>query len=321
MPASVFSHLPHTLSSERPSGLNPGYRPDVDGMRAIAALAVVGVHLDLVPGGFVGVDMFFVISGFLISGIILRALAKGKFSILGFYTKRVKRIFPALLAVFVTVIVVGWLTLLPEEYARLGREVAEGAGFVRDLSQYWRTEDDSDVSPLGIELIHLWSLGVEEQFYLLWPLFLLIAFKLRKWGLVLGIMVMSLSFIDNIALSSRGHLAAYFAPLPRLWELCLGGVLAHMELELLHASKADGDGVFRRLPGFLNPQLLSLAGTALILGSLLLIDNPNYFPGWQGLAPCLGTFLLIAAGPKGCVNRYVLSLRPLVLIGLISYPI
>jgi len=158
----------------------PRYRPDVDGLRAIAVLAVVGYHAfpDLVPGGFVGVDVFFVVSGYLITGLILGSLERGRFSFAEFYARRVKRIFPALIAVLLSCGALGWFVLLPDEYRQLGKHVAAGAGFVSNF-MLWREADYFDVLSDLKPLLHLWSLGIEEQFYIVWPI-LLYAFWRRR---------------------------------------------------------------------------------------------------------------------------------------------
>jgi peptidoglycan/LPS O-acetylase OafA/YrhL len=141
------------------------YRPDVDGLRAVAVLAVLAFHAfpEALPGGFVGVDVFFVISGFLISGLILQGLQHGTFSFADFYWRRVRRIFPALVLVLAACLALGWLVLLPDEYSQLGKHVAAGAAFVSNIV-LWREAGYFDVAAALKPLLHLWSLGVEEQF-------------------------------------------------------------------------------------------------------------------------------------------------------------
>jgi peptidoglycan/LPS O-acetylase OafA/YrhL len=169
------------------------YRPDIDGLRAIAVLAVVIFHaspLNL-KGGFIGVDIFFVISGYLITSILLKDLHQGRFSVLDFYIRRANRIFPALILMLLTVFGLGWFALLPDEYAQLGKYMAAGAGFVANLA-LWRDlgyfDTASDLKPL----LHLWSLGVEEQFYFVWPLALWLGFK-RRWNLLTLTILVSLA--------------------------------------------------------------------------------------------------------------------------------
>src|SRR6185436_1573279 len=157
------------------------YRPDIDGLRAVAVLSVVGFHAAsrFVPGGYVGVDIFFVISGYLITSIIARQLNQGRFSLVDFYARRCKRIFPSLIIVLLAVLAYGWLVLLPNEYERLGEHIAAGAGFVSNFV-FWRESGYFDKVAESKPLLHLWSLGIEEQFYLLWPPLLILAWK-RKW--------------------------------------------------------------------------------------------------------------------------------------------
>src|SRR6266404_5827071 len=156
------------------------YRPDVDGLRAIAVLAVIGFHAApaWVAGGFVGVDIFFVISGYLISGIILDNLVRGTFSFADFYSRRIKRIFPALSVVLAAVLAYGWLVLLSDEYSEVGKHVAAGAGFVSNLVLRKEAGYFDTAAELKL-LLHLWSLGIEEQFYLAWPLFLFVSWRYR----------------------------------------------------------------------------------------------------------------------------------------------
>src|ERR1700683_2698817 len=161
-----------------PSPQHTQYRPDIDGLRAIAVLSVIGFHAfpRVVWGGFVGVDIFFVISGFLISSIIYNALRKNAFSYIEFYVRRIRRIFPALLVVLAACVVAGWFVLLPDEYKQLGLEVAAGAGFASHIL-FWSQAGYFDTEAAIKPLLHLWSLGIEEQFYLLWPLLLALLYQ------------------------------------------------------------------------------------------------------------------------------------------------
>jgi peptidoglycan/LPS O-acetylase OafA/YrhL len=300
------------------------YRPDVDGLRAIAVLAVIVFHAapTLLPGGFVGVDIFFVISGFLISGIILRALARGSFSLLEFYARRVKRIFPALIVMLVGIWAIGRVVLLPDEFQKLGKHIAAGAGFVFNLTLYADTK--TYFGAITSPLIHLWSLGVEEQFYLIWPLFLLATWRLGKGQFGMIVSAAAVSFTLNVAAVSSHPLASFYLPWNRLWELALGAALAHAQVR-----KTAWIGVTRLAWSARWPPLASLfgthgrgiIGTVLLLASLAFINEERAFPGWWALAPCLGAFLLISAGPQGWVNRFVLSRPSMVFIGLISYPL
>ena len=158
-----------------PSQVGLHYRPDIDGLRAVAVIAVVLYHVfpGASLGGFVGVDIFFVISGFLISGIILKELHHGSFSFADFYARRIRRIFPALLVVLTVSLAFGWLTLLPNEYAALAKHTVGGAAFVSNLV-LWRDVGYFNTAAQSKPLLHLWSLGIEEQFYIGWPFLLVL---------------------------------------------------------------------------------------------------------------------------------------------------
>jgi peptidoglycan/LPS O-acetylase OafA/YrhL len=287
----------------------PAYRPDIDGLRAIAVLAVVGFHAfpRLDPGGFVGVDIFFVISGFLISTIILAKLASHSFSFQDFYARRARRIFPALLAVLAACLVAGWVLLLPFEYKELGKQIVGAAGFASNFL-LWHEAGYFDASGEAKPLLHLWSLGVEEQFYLLWPL--LLFFSRGRRGLMLaGTALLALaSFAYSLHATHHAPGAAFFSPASRWWELMAGGLLAQLVAHRGVLGGAIGN-------------VASLTGLALIAATLLLLDQTQAFPGWWALAPVLGTFLVLFAGPTAWLNRVVLSNRALVGCGLISYPL
>src|SRR4030065_1483737 len=189
------------VPSEQTHLTHPKYRADIDGLRAIAVLSVVGFHASpyWIRGGFVGVDIFFVISGFLISSIILSNLSKGTFSFAEFYARRIKRIFPALILVMATCYVFGWFVLLPDEYKQLGKHIIAGAGFVSNFC-FWQEAGYFDNSADTKPLLHLWSLGIEEQFYIVWPLLLYLALKRRFNFLFLAITIFAISFSVNVGI-------------------------------------------------------------------------------------------------------------------------
>ena len=192
------------------------YRSDIDGLRAVAVLTVLGFHAfpTWVTGGFIGVDIFFVISGYLISGIILGRLAVATFSFADFYVRRIRRVFPALLVVLAACLVAGWFLLLPFEYKIFGKHVAAAAAFASNFL-LWKEASYFDLDSELKPLLHLWSLGVEEQFYLLWPAILFVAWK-RKWNLFWVIAcVASLSFAIDLAIVERYRTAAFFSPATR----------------------------------------------------------------------------------------------------------
>ena len=182
----------------KPLGISAGktahvdYRPDIDGLRALAVLSVIFFHLEpsRLKGGFVGVDVFFVISGFLISSQLILALRRGTFSYSGFYVRRIRRISPALILVFISVLVAGWLLLLPQEYVQLGKHVVASSLFLSNIV-LWTEAGYFDIMSSSKPLLHLWSLGVEEQFYIVWPIVLALSWRTGllqlKW-LVAGLL-------------------------------------------------------------------------------------------------------------------------------------
>jgi peptidoglycan/LPS O-acetylase OafA/YrhL len=284
------------------------YRPDIDGLRAIAIAAVFVFHVNpaLLKGGFVGVDVFFVISGFLIIGIILEGLKTRTFSLADFYARRVRRIFPALILVLVAVWGLGWHFMLPEDFRELGKQIFAGAAFGSNLLTYSQV-GYFDAPAATKPLLHLWSLGVEEQFYLVTPLALIALANSRipmAWAL--GVAAAA-SFALNILVVRYDQAAAFYLPFTRFWELLVGGGLAYTALH--------------------RPEKLALAqhwgfscvGLVLIGGSTL-VTPAALFPGWWAVPPVLGSALIIAAGPNTAFNRALGSPIP-VGIGLISYPL
>lgn len=284
------------------------YRSDIDGLRAIAILSVVLYHAHeaLLPGGFTGVDVFFVISGYLITKLIAADIAKGRFSIARFYVRRTKRIFPALFVVLLATLVAGAFLLPPSELRALGRSVAATAAFVSNIA-FWQDTGYFDVAAETKPLLHTWSLAVEEQFYLLWPLalFLLTKMRVNLRGAV-GVAIV-LSFVVSCYAAVARPAEAFFLLPPRAWELLAGAALALGLLPTPSSARAR--------------DAAALAGLVLVAAGVLFLDRASYFPGWNALLPCVGTALLIAASEQGdnVVARQLLSRRPMVLVGLISY--
>ncbi len=294
------------------------YRPDIDGLRALAVLAVVGYHAfpDAVPGGFAGVDVFFVISGYLITGIIARAIASDRFSLADFYRRRARRIFPALVLVLVATLVMGWLLLRPEAYANLSMQTIAGGLFSANI-WFWLKTGYFDPAAEMKPLLHLWSLGVEEQFYLVWPLLLMLLALLRPRARALAWLfavtaVALLSFGLNLVMTDHHSVDAFYLPYARFWEPLAGASLALWEMR--HPAAVS------RGPSRMK-SALSLAGLLLIVSAIALLAKSMEYPGWRAGLPVLGAVLLIAAGPGSLAARYVLSRRLMVGIGLISYPL
>ena len=302
-----------STSSPQLSGYSV-YRPDIDGIRALAVLSVVAFHAfpDLIRGGFIGVDIFFVISGFLISGILFNDLAQGRFSITDFYVRRIKRIFPALILVLLACFVFGWFALLADEFKQLGKHMAAGAGFVSNIV-LWSEAGYFDTSAETKPLLHLWSLGVEEQFYFVWPLLLWLAWKMRINQLWMLAAIALISFVFNVATVHTDGVAAFYLPFSRFWELLCGALLAYLTF---HQSKRLQR--FRQSP---LANLGSMTGLLLIVAAICIVTKEDAFPGWWALLPEVGAILMLAAGPTAAFNRKILSSRVLVWFGLISYPL
>jgi peptidoglycan/LPS O-acetylase OafA/YrhL len=284
------------------------YRLDVDGLRAIAVIAVLAFHAFplIFPAGFIGVDIFFVISGFLISGIILDGLKGGTFTFVDFYSRRVRRIFPALAVVCAACLAFGWVALLPDEFRSLGKHVVGGATFISNIILL-RESGYFDVNAQLKPLLHLWSLGIEEQYYLVWPAVLFICRnRSRKTAMVIAV-TGAISFAMNLYLTRTHPSAAYYLPFSRFFELMIGSALAFITRHI-HTG-----------PRFSN--LKSFAGVAMLVTCFVLIDPQSYFPGWWAAWVCGGTYLLIDAGQTSWFNRRVLSSAPLVWLGRISYPL
>ena len=311
---------------------HPAYRADVDGLRALAIIPVLLFHAfpTVVPGGFVGVDIFFVISGFLISSIIFRGLQRDRFSFTGFYANRIKRIFPALLLVLGVCAVFGWFSLLPDEYAQLGKHILGGAGYVENFVLR-RESGYFDTSSFLKPLMHLWSLGIEEQFYLTYPFLLWAVWRLRGNLLAVIVPLVLISFSLNVWQVGSDAVSSFFLPQTRFWELWVGGALAYVDIfmpEVARRMTGSWAGLVSRLPvqqqtsssAAIVHNILSVIGMVLI-GIALLRVRESAFPGWWALLPVCGASLLIVAGPTAWINRRILSNRVAVFVGLISYPL
>lgn len=280
------------------------YKPHIDGLRALAVLPVVAFHLDIsaLPGGFTGVDVFFVISGYLITGTIVSDLGKGRFSILEFYKRRILRILPALAAVILFVMAVAAMLMLPLEVGAIGRSAAASALFVSNIL-FWQTSDYFAGSAEANPLLHTWSLSVEEQFYVVFPLLMVLLARYARGRFLLPIAAGTvLSLALCVAATATSPTFAFYAIPTRAWELGIGACLA----------LAPGLGGRGPRP------LLAALGAVLVCGSFLLITEEGGFPGAVALFPCLGAALLIGCAEGTRVGRF-LSGRVMVWIGSISY--
>ena len=299
------------------------YRPDIDGLRAIAVLAVLGYHAfpQYFPGGFVGVDVFFVISGFLISAIIFKHLSRQDFSLADFYARRARRILPALCLVLAACLAFGYYVLLPDEFQTLGKHMTAAAGFAANLS-FWRDSGYFATAADANPLLHLWSLGIEEQFYLAWPLFVLVLWK-RRFNIVVIVGLLTLaSFALNLALVTPKPTADFYFPLSRFWELGLGCMLAAAE------RAQPGQRITRAGLRYLIPApvralggQLSVIGVALIAVAIFSYDSHTPFPGVAAVLPTAGAMCVIAAPRGSWFSDRMLAARAMVFVGIISYPL
>ena len=288
----------------------PAYRPDIDGLRAVAIVSVVSFHAAswLVPGGFAGVDVFFVISGYLICGIIDRDVGAGRFRFADFYARRARRILPALLALLLAVGVIGCVVFSARELWEFGIE-AIGALFGVANVKFWLKNnyfaDDSPVLPL----LMTWSLGVEEQFYLFFPGLMLAIGRLtvRRRLLVLAGLTL-LSFSVSVVGTARYPSASFYLLPARAWELGAGAMLAVWSADPVRAGP----------PSAWIGHAVGLAGLAAIVTALFMFNGSTPFPGYAALLPVLGTVMLLYA-ETGMVNRHLLASPPFVAIGLLSY--
>ena len=303
---------------------HPKYRSDIDGLRAIAVLAVVVYHAfpKFFQGGFIGVDIFFVISGYLITTIIFKGLESGEFGFLGFYARRVRRIFPALIVVLTACIFIGWVALLGDEYKQLGKHITAGATFTSNfilLNEAGYFDNLADTKPL----LHLWSLGIEEQFYILWPILLWLSWRLKFNLLLITLFFAVASFAFSLYEIKGDVVSAFYTPHSRFWELLSGSLLAWV---ILHKNKINT--LIQRnfqmsgwdfQTAFCNA--LSILGFLLLTLGFWRINKDLSFPGKWALIPVIATVLLIAAGGQALINRTLLSNKIVVWFGLISFPL
>ncbi len=308
------------------------YRPDIDGLRAIAVLLVVGFHAfpEFIQGGYIGVDIFFVISGFLITTIISKNLRNETFTIKDFYARRILRIFPALLLILIFCWVAGWFLLLPDEYSRLSVQILAGTAFFSNIL-FWIQGGYFDLASISKPLLHLWSLGIEEQFYIFYPLLLYVAWR-RSYNilrilfvLILIFLSLNLYFVNSneiiVKIGSIDFIVSntFYSPFTRFWELMVGGVLALNNHPRIIANKFSQSTY--HISSFSNAQ--SLLGVTLVVSFLAFYpyNNSESQAGAWMLLPVIGAYLLISAGPDSWFNKKVLSSRLFVWLGKISYPL
>ncbi|SKC22461.1 Peptidoglycan/LPS O-acetylase OafA/YrhL, contains acyltransferase and SGNH-hydrolase domains [Kosakonia radicincitans] len=294
--------------------MNVRYRADIDGLRALAVLLVFAYHLRLpfFTGGFIGVDVFFVISGFLITGIVVRSIDEGKFSFADFFNRRIKRIVPNVLLVTICTLIAGWFILLPNDYASLIDSSLFTSIYAANFFFWYVTGAYFSSASDEMPLLHMWSLAVEEQFYFVWPLILIVLCKLFK-GKHLGIFSVALAVISfaisqHITITDAGY--AYYMIHTRSGGLLLGSALALMHRDYKVARN-------------FNSSVAVIIGTAMIFWSAISIDSTSTFPGINSAIPSLGAFLVIAGGSgfRSNIASRIYSIKPVVWVGLISFSI
>ncbi|QWD62287.1 acyltransferase family protein [Polynucleobacter sp. MWH-UH25E] len=283
------------------------YIPSIDGLRALAVLSVILFHgfPKVFPGGFIGVDVFFVISGYLITQIIVDKATSNQFSFVDFYSRRIRRIFPALILVFMAVYGLGWFVMLPNEFMQLGKHIAAGAAFISNWV-YWLEAGYFDELAELKPLLNLWSLGVEEQFYIFWPCIILLALRLRLNLRKVLIGIIAASFLINVLFVKTNPSATFYLPFARTWELGLGGLLAIYPA---------------RLKDIKINSLIAILGLVGILSPIFYLSPKSVFPGWSALPPVLGAVLFLATVKSDAWPIKIFSNRWMVAIGLISYPL
>jgi peptidoglycan/LPS O-acetylase OafA/YrhL len=292
--------------------IKTNYRPDIDGLRAIAVLSVIICHAfpSILPGGFIGVDIFFVISGYLITRIILANLSMNTFNFIEFYYRRVRRIFPPLFLVLLVSLIFGWILFTAEEYKELGLEVSYGAAFLSNflyLSQVGYFDAAAELKPM----LHLWSLAVEEQFYLLWPLIL---FFSHRFGVRSFFVVLCILFGSLILCFTQDSLpSSFYLPQARFWEIMVGALIATPFFSH-YSEKLSISNIGSKANNF-----IAALGLILISIALLTIDKNTRFPGYYSFLPVVGASLIIISGPSSVIGRYILGNRFFTSIGLVSY--
>ncbi|MEP6565834.1 MAG: acyltransferase family protein [Mesorhizobium sp.] len=290
------------------------YRRDIDGLRAVAVLPVVLFHFGItaIPGGFTGVDIFFVISGYLITGSLLDDIERGQFSIARFYWRRARRILPALFFVVLLTCVAAWFILLPSDLRDFSLSVIATSTFWSNI-YFWKTTNYFSIDAALRPLLHTWSLSVEEQYYIFAPILMFVIYRYlgKRWLTVL-VPILIASFVLSVLATSVAPTAGFYLLPTRMWELMLGAVLMLKKPPVLGS---------RWLM-----ELIGLAGFGLIAFAFLGISESDPFPGYNALFPCVGTALLIYAGQvvpdqtrQATYATRILEFSPLVWIGLISY--
>jgi peptidoglycan/LPS O-acetylase OafA/YrhL len=285
------------------------YRSDIDGLRAISVLPVLFFHFGIqaISGGFTGVDVFFVISGYVITSTLYRQMLDGTFSILNFYERRIRRIFPAMLVVVTVTMVAGFFNLWPSEYVRLAQSAGAAVVGFANIFFYLNTGYFDQSSHL-LPLLHMWSLAVEEQFYFVWPPLLLLALVIgrrsKSFAAASAVGVILISFAAAVYGVLTNPSGAFYLPHYRAWELAVGALLVFLPSPIGRGTAS---------------QVAAASGLAMLAYGFFALTDRDPFPGVNALFPSIGAALLIWSGSAGTFAASILSTRTLVFIGRISY--
>jgi peptidoglycan/LPS O-acetylase OafA/YrhL len=285
------------------------YYPIIDGLRALAVMLVIYFHAfpEKLSGGFIGVDIFFVISGFLITKNIHTDLKNNNFNFINFYSRRIKRILPSLLLVLFSSFIFGWYFLTFDEFKQLGKHIAGATTFISNITLWYESgyfDNSGETKPL----LHLWSLAVEEQFYIFWPIMLWLAWKKNLNLIFVTLTALIASFTLNIFAIGVDQAGTFYLPITRGWELLAGAVLAM----LIDSTQIKSGAVANSI---------ATAGFAMIVMGAILLNKSTSFPGWWALLPVSGCIFIIVSGNKSVVNKILLSNKLMVWLGIISYPL
>ncbi|KAF0700505.1 Aste57867_8966 [Aphanomyces stellatus] len=296
------------------------YRPDIDGLRCLAVVPVIIFHgyPALLPGGYIGVDIFFVISGYLISSILFKEHARGKFTYTDFYSRRVRRIFPTLVLVLSFTLVGACMWLYSKHLKACAETLLAGGFFGANIQLMLLKQAYGDATLSATNpLLHLWSLGVEEQFYIFWPMFASLVVRVQpKFAVFLQLLMIAASFACNIAfLGYHGdNKYSFYFPLSRFWQMAIGGLLAYINLP-----KTDLPWKSSTAPTPIRSAVISFLGLGAIVYAMSVLDETVAFPGYWALCPTLGAACLIFAGPNAPFNKYILGTTPFIFVGQVSY--
>jgi peptidoglycan/LPS O-acetylase OafA/YrhL len=310
------SNMSGSTSHSGPPGEHGlAYRPDIDGLRAVAVLAVLVYHAfpQLLPGGFAGVDIFFVISGFLITGIIDREMRESRFSLTRFYGRRIRRIFPALTVVVLTTFTIGWFLLSVREMEALGKNIEGASLFIQNFILREQIVGYFDPGADRLPLLHLWSLSIEEQYYIVWPAALLLIWRWRAQSLVIVAALGLASFLACVLTPSNDLALAFYSPVARAWELLAGSLLALAQCE------TSADAALNQL-SLRFKAVVAIAGSIGVVIAFTTFSAATRWPGFATLLPVAASAALIGTN-NTLIHRRLLSSRPMIFIGLVSYPL